>query len=289
MKDVFFSKDLMKLSGLNEEELKALLLSEEGEVKENATEIYAKTVLDKFKAESREQFNRGVREKANAVEKAATELFSTFGIQSEKVEEGLKQLATELQGRVQKSDPTNLKPDDIRKLPAFQSVLDETVSKINQELNTIRSEYDSYKTNVVRERTMSVVQSKVREVLEKSNAAFSENPSTQLGFFIKAIDTTPFQVDTTGNVVITNSDGTPLRDDYGNKMDFHDYVVNQWKAAGYGFKQAPDPVPNPPGKDGKQNKNYSSLQSAQEALQSARNPEERAKILKEMAALSRKA
>lgn len=288
MTNLFLSKDLIKLSGQSEDDLKALLLSEEGELKENAPELYAKVVLDKFKAESREQFNRGVREKGNAVEKAATELFSTFGIQSEKVEEGLKQLAQELQGRVQKSDPANLKPDDIRKLPAFQSILDETVSKVNQELNTIKSEYERYKTNVVRERTMSVVQSKVREVLEKSNAAFSENPSTQLGFFLKAIDTRPFQVDTTGNVVITNEDGTPIRDDFGNKLDFHDYVVNQWKAAGYGFKQAPDPVPNPSAKNGGNQKAYSSLQSAQEALQAARNPEERAKILKEMAALSRK-
>lgn len=283
----FLTKDLVRLSGLNEDDLKALLANEEGELKPDAANLYSKAVLDKFKTESREQFNRGVREKGNAVEKAASALFQTYEIESDKVEEGLKQLAEKLQGGTGKPDPQALTVDEIRKAPAFHIALDDAVAKYRKELDTVKGEYESFKGNITREKTIQTIYQKGREVLERSNAAFSDNPTTQLSFFFKALDTNLFKIDEQGTVNLQNADGTPLRDEYGNKVDFNQYIANQWKAAGYGFNEAPEGTPKiASGKGGATG--FQTIESAREALNRAKTPAEKAEIFRTIADMQRK-
>jgi hypothetical protein len=283
----FLTKDLVRLSGLNEDDLKALIATEEGELKPDAANLYAKAVLDKFKAESREQFNRGVREKGNAVEKAASSLFQTFQIESDKVEEGLRQLAEKLQGEPGKPDAQSLTVDEIRKAPAFHIALDDAVAKYKKELEQVRTEYEGFKGNITKEKTMQTIYQRGREILETSNAAFAENPSAQLSFFFKALDTSLFKVDEQGNINLSNADGTPLRDEYGNKIEFNQYIANQWKAAGYGFNEAPAGIPAINGAKGGVT-GFQTIESAREALQRAKTPKDKADILRAMAELQRK-
>jgi hypothetical protein len=284
MEHSFFTAPLLKLAGWSEEDAKAALLDDAGEAKADALEIFNAKVVEKFSNIAKDQYKRGEREKAKLIEKSIKPIFEKYGINSERVEDGLNELTEKLAtAGTEKTDPAKLTADDIKRLPVFQSVLDDAVGKLKNDLAATMSEYESYKAGVQREKISGTVSAKARTVLEQSKAAFAQNASSQVDFFIRAIGTQQFNVTDTGDVELLDKDGQPLRDDHSNRVSFDDYIRTQWQAAGYGFHDTTDPATSQPGTKTASGLNVTQA-NAQDLLRAAGNDKaKRAEILTKLA------
>lgn len=280
----FFTAPLLKLAGWSEDDAKAALLNEDGEAKAEAVEVFTDRVKNKFAEINKNQYDRGIREKAKAIEKALKPIFDKYGINSERVEDGLNELTEQLAtAGTEKTDPAKLTADDIKKLPVFQTVLDDAVGKLKNDLAAIQSEYEGYKSTVQREKISGTVSAKARAVLEASKAAFAQNASSQVDFFIRAIGTQQFNVTETGDVELLDKDGQPLRDDHSNRVSFDDYIRTQWQNAGYGFHDTTDPATSQPGTKPAGGLNVTQANAADLLRAAGNDKAKRAEILNQLA------
>jgi len=238
---------LSALAGLPADELKDRLTSEDGEIKQDAGKTFAQIVTGKFKAVEKEraenQYKRGLREKGESIEKVLKPIFEKFEIKDfSKAEEAIQELTERLNkqstGGDGTTDPQQLTEDELKKLPIFQQALDKAISKKDEAIESLRSEYDKYKTTTERQRIAAQVRDKAATVLKQKKAAFGEDEAGQLDFFFKAVGYDNFRVGDDG-IELVDSDGNPLRDQNSNRITFDNYIVNQWKKAGYTFHDAP--------------------------------------------------
>jgi hypothetical protein len=228
---------LSKLSGKNIDDLKELLQDEEGELKEDAQKIFVETVVTKFKDSEKtakeQQYNRGIREKGQAIEKALKPLFDKHKIDASTAEEGITELAEKLkQAKPSTDDPATLDKDKLRKLPAFQEILNEELSVKDQKIEELQEQYNSYVSNIQTRELTNSVKSEALKILEKNKARFSGDTTDakagDIDFHLKAIGIDRFKVD--GDEIIpVDQDGNQLRDDAKNLVSFDEYIKSNWR------------------------------------------------------------
>lgn len=237
------------LSGKSVEELESLIT----EWGDKAPEEFGKLVVDKFKKieldRAKNSYNRGVKEKGEALERALEPILKKHGITGfETVEAAAQELAEKLKssdgGKPAKAgDPQNLTAEELRKLPAFQQALDDIIAGKDAELSRTKAEFDAYRQNTEREKLSSSVLQKSRAVLEKAGAANLTDEN--LHFTWKALGYDNLAFDEKGDVALMK-DGEPMRDDAGNRITFDKFVSENWR---FGFNDAP--AGGSPGKPGR--------------------------------------
>lgn len=235
---------LSKLSGKKIDDLKALLQTEEGETKEDAAKIFCDTVVTKFrdaeKAAKEQQYNRGIREKGEAIEKSLKPLFKKYSVESSTAEEGIEQLAEKLKEGPSMGDPADLDKEKLRKLPAFQELLNEELQVKDKAIQNLQKEYEDFKSDIHTKTLSEAVKKSALKVLEKSNARFSgdgvDEKMEDINFYLKAIGVSNFKQTDDGELIPVDGDGNQLRDDAKNLVSFDDYIKKNWR---FGFDNVP--------------------------------------------------
>lgn len=231
-----------KLTGKSADELKAALLKE-GSEQPDAAAFY-NLVLDKFKATEREakeqQYNRGIREKGEAIGKELRPLFERLGINAEKVEDGIRELSEKFPtpGDTAKAGTQELTADDIRKLPAYQSLLDSELEKVKTDRDKWKQEFENFKTATERTAIVAKAREQAMSILDAQNAVWGPDKARQLDYFFRAIGTDNISIKD-GKLAVLDADGNPIRDDARNSIEFDSYILSNWKDAGYHFHEAP--------------------------------------------------
>lgn len=237
-----------KLSGKTAESLKTLLQDEEGNVKADASETFANLVTEKFREVERDRaenaYKKGIKEKAESIEAVLNPLFKTHGIKTEKVEDAISELSDKLKnvksGEPGKpGQPQDLTPEEIQKLPAYQSLLDSELEKVKSTATEWEQKYNSYVADMQRKEVLSVARDRALSLLDKKGAVWGQDKVKQLDYFFRAIGTDRLRLKESGELELVDEDGNPQRDDSRNKVEFDSWLVDNWKAAGYNFHDAP--------------------------------------------------
>ena len=234
-----------KLTGKQADELKAALYKEGGEeLKDDAADALYRLILDKFKATEREakeqQYNRGIREKGEAIGKELRPLFEKYGISTDKVEDGIRELSEKIPtpGDPGTTGPQDLTADQIKKLPAYQSLLDSELDKIRTDRDNWKTQFETFKTQTERSAIVTKAREAALSILDGKNAVWGPDKARQLDYFFRAIGTDHITIKD-GELHLIDSDGNPLRDDARNQVKFDSYILSAWKEAGYQFHEAP--------------------------------------------------
>jgi hypothetical protein len=269
-------KGMAHLTSLSQEEVTAKL-EEAGE--EKAIETISALIREKYTAQIKkareEGRGRGVKEKAEAIEKAARGLFEAHGIESENIEQGLEQLAEQLQGDPGKPGRGELTPESIRNTPAYKQAFDQDAAKLRKMAEDAQAEAAALKASQARAEKIAKLRPAILERLRAENANFgiSEDKSLEL-FFLQH---PPERFDTSSDEpLILGDDGEPMKDEYHNSVKLTDFLKQNWVP---GFAQASPPkTPAPPQKPGGAPRmRFSSMeeydQKFQEAMRNGRNKE----------------
>ena len=238
----------VKLSGKKLDDLKTVLQKEDGELKEDASKLFADLVTEKFKEvekdRSENSYKKGIKEKAESIEAALKPLFKKHGVEAEKLEDAANELADKLKkvdtGKSPKEgEPKDLTEEELRKLPAYQSLLDKELEKVKANTQEWEQKYNDFVSTSEREKVLSVSRDQALSLLDGKNAVWGSDKLAQLNYFFRAVGTENISLDDKGKPVLLDSDGNPLRDESRNKVTFESWILDNWKNAGYTFHDAP--------------------------------------------------
>lgn len=299
MDNVLFSGELASLAGLSTDALKSKLADEEGNLKEGAAQTFASLVLDKFKAQEREakeqHYQRGIREKGEAIEAALKPLLKQYDVNAGRAEEAIQELAEKIKGQPPTGGGNELTKEEIAKHPAFKSLLEErttdVVAKWQEKHTALQSEYDQFKQAATREKLANTVRANTRAILEKEGrqphyGTKGANAAINMFWAYHGLDNVKIAEDDTPQML--DKDGNVLRDEMSNPVSFDKFVESNWIL---GFKEAAGngSPPHQPGRSGGQSApNLSDRAAFDNAYNAAKTPQEKAELLKARAEALRK-
>lgn len=296
--EILLQKDLLKLAGWKSAEEAKAELYEEGEGGEqqprpDAPLIYARAVMAQQKVRTDEQYSRGIREKATAIENRAKPLFQQFGVAAEKVEDGLTELAEKLQAAMnEKKSIADLTPEEVQAHPVFHQVFS---TKVNEALHAAKAkeaellaQFEQFKAEVGEKERRKAVISHVRRALS-SNAVFGKDPDAQIDLLMHRLDISAIQNLDSNEPELVGADGVSLINPATRlPYTFDEYVREQWERCGWGFSDTQSPAPNTtPGQSGK-GSHFTSSKDAVTAASKERDPLKKAEYLKQAALLQQK-
>jgi len=297
--DILLQKDLLKLAGWKSADEAKAELYEDGEGGEqqprpDAPLIYARAVMAQQKVRTDEQYNRGIREKATAIENRAKPLFQQFGVTADKIEDGLTELAEKLQTAMnEKKSIAELTPEEVQAHPVFHQVFS---TKVNEALHAAKAkeaellaQFEQFKAEVSEKERLKAVRAHLVKSLRKANAVFGEDPETQISLVLSLASMKAIQ-----NV---DSDEPDLVDDQGVSLvnpetklpyTWDEYARHLWRKASYGFSDTQSPAPyTTPGQTGK-GSHFTSSKDAVDAAYRERDPAKKAELQRLAAQLAAK-
>lgn len=238
MDSITISTSLMaRFLGLKQDELLGRIKNEDSdELNENYESELQAIFGDRLSAIKEEHRNRGIREKAVSIEKPLKELFTEYGINSDRAEDGIKELTEKLKsnGGQGSTEPDKLTLDQIKSLPLAQQWVQSEVQALKdakaekeQAFTTLQSEFHNYKVG-------GAAKSKALEILTNANAIGATPDGVNL--FLKALGTSNINVSNEGEIQVLDSNGEPLKDNLHNPVTFEQYVKDNWK---FGFSEKP--------------------------------------------------
>lgn len=238
MEIVLTLEQAAKLTGKSPDDLKALFdgveQTEHPDVLTTAIAGHAKALRDKA---TEAQYNRGIKEKGQAIERALKPIFEKHGIEGfTTAEEGINQLAEQLEKvETGKPDFSTLTPEQLNDLPA--------VAKLRNALEAARkaaadaeSNFTSYKAKQSQAQARQAALAATVALFESENAATgAATKSAAAEMFLRTIPTGKIGVDDSGKPVILGEDGQPETDEFGAPINFADYVRTNYA---FGFNAA---------------------------------------------------
>lgn len=289
--NLLLSPDLLRLAKLTPESAKEELFDSPAEdggepvLKPDAASILASRIVSRMEQERRDKLGQGIKTHAQKVEAVVRPLFEEFGVaDSEDVLTGLANLAEKIE-LLKKEKPSlaNLTDEEVAKLPAFQRKLNAELQAAREAREALQRTLDEFAARVEQEKKDNIVFGHVEATLRKANAAFGANPSAQLRHFFNGLDKKFIHLNDDGGIDLLDENGIALRGPSKEILTFEEYVIQKWRELGYGIKEA-EPASPAPGKHGKPG-GFTSSAQAQEALKSAKTPEEKREILAKIAEL----
>jgi len=291
-----------KLAGITPEELKGSLQTEGGELLEDAERQYADLVLQKFNAQRQElmdqYFKKGFREKGESVESALKPVLKKMGIpDTGKVEDALNKLAAKFEEGTLKGDPAEMTAEELIKLPAIKSLLDEretdTANKWQEKYNAKQQELEQYRAQTQRQQTEKVIKARSLEYLKNKGAVFGPKGADQaVEFFWKANGMDNVRVDDQGKITFLDSEGNVQRDNMSNPLTLEKVLSENW-ILGFDDTGSQGAPPQRKGGEGKGAGGgiapVRSREDYTERLKATNDPAEKAKLHEAMADFMRKA
>jgi hypothetical protein len=245
---------LARLTGKASEELDGLLY-DGGELKEDWSDVFSGLVLDNFKEKERkkaEDFRlRGIKEKAQAIEKIAKPLLEKYGIEADRIEDGLEQLAEQLQAEPGTPGAEGLTPEQLRNHPAFKQAVQQDIEKLtkaNNELKAKAAKAEADKDAFIQEQQkaahVNTLSSLARKELKALEASFGADEDKALKAFFALYPPDRFRVEGEAPVPL-DENGQPATDEYGDPLPFAEYLRKNWL---FGFQSNQPKTPAPPTK-----------------------------------------
>ena len=237
-----------KLAGKKPEEIKADLFQGDGEdvsLKDGAEETFRNLVYDKFKEAERDkvksEVGKAVKNRMLTLESVINPVLSKYEIEADNLEDGLKMLSEKIPGKPPKDGkPQELTSDQIKKLPAYQELLDSEISIQKKAAAEWEQKYSDYVKQTESKKIVSIAREKALSVLDNKGAVWGADKSNQLDYFFKAIGTDKFKVgEDEKSIELVDADGNPLRDEARNRITYDDFILREWKNAGYALSEAP--------------------------------------------------
>jgi len=121
--------------------------------------------------------------------------------------------------------------EDLAKLPEVKALVTEAKQQAGQQIEALKSQYDTDRAKWQKERVLDVAQAKLPAYLKAANINL-EVPGTTDGEEkrIKAImsmlPTNELGLNEKGELVFMDSDGQPKTDDFGKPLDFKKHVTD---------------------------------------------------------------
>lgn len=225
-----------KLTGLSAEELKARFEGEDGELlpAEKQAETFAELInarrLERERTVGKDQYNRGLREKGEAIEKALSPILEQFQIDDvSRAEDAISLLAE----KIKKDEPgkprlSELTPDQLQELPAYQQAL-KARENLQNKLKEIEGRFDAYKQEVQTKQLRSELGRHIRRIFQEKKANIGSSTLDDAAeFFLNGLNLSHFTISDNGQPVPLSSDGVPLTDDFGNPVPLETFVEKKW-------------------------------------------------------------
>lgn len=271
-----------KLSGKTAEELQSLLFDEEGTLKEGYEVDFMNLVTEKFKKISKGQYNRGIKEKGTAIEKALRSLFESYEVSDfETTEEAIEQLQQKLKESTPTGEESNLDIEKIRKHPAFQEALDTAIATNKQHFESQLTDFQNKLTAYEqKERNSRLIDFTFKALGDKAKyqGEGADAQRDSVTRFLKAYDLLDsVQFDEKGNPFLADENGDPRRDSNMNPINYENYVKENWL---WGFNEV-DPnkkFPKSGKKGGDSDLVITSSDDFNKKMDSAMTAEERSNI-----------
>jgi hypothetical protein len=297
--EILLQKDLLKLAGWKSADEAKAELYEDGEGGEqqprpDAPLIYARAVMAQQKVRTDEQYNRGIREKATAIENRAKPLFQQFGVTADKIEDGLTELAEKLQAAMnEKKSIAELTPEEVQAHPIFHQVFS---TKVNEALHAAKAkeaellaQFEQFKAEVSEKERRKAVTSHVRRALSTANAVFGKDQDAQIDLLMHRLDISAIQNLDSNDPELVGADGVSLINPATRlPYTFDEYVREQWERCGWGFSDTQSPAPyTTPGQTGK-GSHFTSSKDAVDAAYKERDPVKKSELQRLAAQLAAK-
>lgn len=263
---------LARLTGKTSEELEALLF-EQGELKKEWDSEFSNLVLDNFKDKERrakdDHYRRGQKEKAEVIEAAIKPVFSHFGIESTRIEEGLAQLAEKVAAEPPPGGPGDLTPEQLRNHPNFAAAAAAETASIKKKMDALKAEAEAAKQE--KEQYISqqqarlhaeAIKARARATLKELGANFGTDEEKAIDAFLAIYPASRFQ-DAEGSPIPLGPEGQPLTDKYGDPISFQDFLKEKW-FIGFSQDNTKTPAPPPKGAPGGAKKYFASEQAYNE-------------------------
>lgn len=256
---------LARLTGKTSDELEALLF-EQGELKKEWDSEFSNLVLDNFKEKERrakdDHYRRGQKEKAEVIEAAIKPVFSHFGIDSTRIEEGLAQLAEKVAAEPPPGGPEGLTPDALRNHPNFAAAAAAELASIKKKMDALKAEAEEAKAEKEKyisrqeeERHAAAIKAKARAALKELGAVFGTDEEKSIDAFLAIYPASRFK---DGDEPIPLSpEGQPITDKYGDPVKFQDFLKENW-FIGFSSDNTKTPSPPPKGQPGPAKKYFAS-------------------------------
>jgi hypothetical protein len=209
---------LTKTHTKTEDELNNIIYDDKGSIRPDALDALLNTNAEKVKRIQSDAIETGFN---NGYKKGTAESLSDlekrfkdkFGFSSEN--KGLD-LFEEWAAKTAKS---NLTVDDVRKHPAFLELEKNSVNRAEYE--NVKKEYDTFRTNLERQKVMDRVSKKALNVLDKLDPVIEDNPTVarkRREIFLNEFSKFDYEFD--GDFIIPMKDGKRVVDKHGNALGF---------------------------------------------------------------------
>jgi hypothetical protein len=180
-----------------------------------------KTKLEAVRKEARDEgHGRGKRESLSSYEK---DLKAKFGVDGDDFDSILKATLDKVAKENGKGKAPEVTEELIKSHPYFNQVID----KEKEAYNKVMSDFDAYKSEVQTKETRNAVKRNVLSVLKESNFNLPSSERARdriLGVYVEDLIGDNKVEIADGQVKISTKDGTPIRDDSMNPLDFADYA-----------------------------------------------------------------
>jgi hypothetical protein len=196
--------------------------------------LFAK-ISAQVKAAKEAQYKRGIRERAKSVESFLSK--SGF-VNAEKLEgdalleaytEHLKASADTDTAHAGK-EPAKMSKDDLAKLPEVKALVNEAKQQAGQQIETLKTQYDTDRTKWQRDRILDVAQAKLPAYLKAANInlevpGVADGEEKRIKAIMSMLPTGDMGLNEKGELVFMDSDGQPKTDDFGKPLDFKKHVT----------------------------------------------------------------
>lgn len=215
--------------------------------KEDAADILGNTLSDHIKSAKEAQHGRGLREYQKMFLKTAAKK----GYKNPEGKEGIELFEDYnawIDDQTNNDDPgkkpAELTKEELMKLPVFKTAKAEILQAAQQEIETVKAEFEAYKGKENRKTLEEAATAEMLEYLTAKGAQFESDAlgvkqDDRLKRFKKLIFLEKLGLNEQGKVVILDEDGEPLLNNLGKPVTYESIVVGEW-AATHGFpKQDP--------------------------------------------------
>lgn len=212
-----------KMFNKSDEELLKLIVDDEGNVVENATEqllTLDTSRVSRFKEDGKEKFKNGYAKAKEEERRAAAKLLKEqLGIEhdSDDLEEILTVGKEQIEAKTKKTK-TELTPEMVKQHPEYLKLEKERVPKT--EYDKLVEEFTGFKSTVERKEKFSVIKSYARKKLEELNPNFPEVPTVRdnlVNVYLATLERYDYSDDGSGGYIVIEN-GERKNDAHGNPI-----------------------------------------------------------------------
>lgn len=241
--DKFFLELLSKILGLDEAGVTALFnadWSPKDDTIQKLLELDKTRVATIQKGKLDEGYKKAQKE---IMSKFETEVKTKFGIDSDAV--GLGLVEAIIESKAPRGD--GITEEQVKKSKTYLDLSESIDTKIKDAVKAEKQIHETYKSEVERGKSISVVKQKALTVFESLKPILSTDPAKaakQKELFLQQFEQGNYRLEGE-RIIMLNADGTDRTDEHAKRVDFES-VVKETAASVYDF-QVTDPKNSPAG------------------------------------------